>query len=35
MNFVIQDIIVQLVMGLVICAIFVAIWKIGHRNEKL
>ena len=35
MNFVVQDIIVQFVMGLVICAIFVGIWKIGHKNEKL
>ena len=35
MNFVVQDIIVQFVMGFVICAIFVGIWKIGHKNEKL
>lgn len=35
MNFVVQDIVVQLVMGLVMCAIFVILWKIGHKGEKL
>lgn len=35
MNFVVQDIVVQLVVGLVICAIFVIAWKIGHKGEKL
>ena len=35
MVFVAQDIITQLVMGLIICAIFVIVWKIGHKGEKL
>ena len=29
-----QDIITQLVMGLVICAILFGVWKITHRGEK-
>ncbi len=29
-----QDIITQLVMGLVICAILFGVWKITHKGEK-
>lgn len=35
MVWILQDIIIQLVMGLVICFIIYLIWKIGHKGEKL
>ncbi len=35
MDWVLQDIIIQFVMGMVLCAICFCIWKIGHKGEKL
>ncbi len=35
MDFVLSDIITQLVMGLVLCFIIYLVWKISHKGEKL
>lgn len=35
MDWVLQDIIIQFVMGMVLCLIFFIIWKLGHKGEKL
>ncbi len=32
---VLQDIVTQYVMGIVLCAIIFAIWKVTHKGEKL
>ena len=34
MNFVVTDIIAQLVIGFVCCIVLFLIWKIGHKNVK-
>ena len=35
MLWVLQDVLIQFVMGMVICLIIFLIWKIGHKGEKL
>ncbi len=35
MDWVLTDIIIQFVMGLVICLICFLVWKITHKGEKL
>lgn len=35
MDWVLRDIIIQFVMGIVICFICFLIWKITHKGEKL
>lgn len=35
MLWIVQDIITQYVIGIALCTLFFAIWKVTHKNEKL